>query len=85
MRLVKCVIINNSLIKSLVLKTPQEIAVVDEHSARATGRGYVILRMNVPNEKIQICKLSDVLYVSDLLHNLLSVSKAADNRKTFEF
>ena len=84
-RLVKCVIINNSLIKSLVLKTPQETGVVDGHSLWATGRGDVILRMNLPNKKIQMCKLSDVLYVSDLLHNLLSVSKAADNRKTFEF
>ena len=37
------------------------------------------------NGKIQKCKLSDVLYVPDLLHNLLSVSKAASNRKSFEF
>ena len=37
------------------------------------------------NGKIQKCKLSDVLYVPDLLHNLLSVSKAASNGKSFEF
>ena len=41
--------------------------------------------MNMLNGKIQKCKLSDVLYVPDLLHNLLSVSKAASNRKSFEF
>ena len=41
--------------------------------------------MNVPNRKIRKCKLSDVLYVPDLSHNLLSVSKAASNRKSFEF
>ena len=41
--------------------------------------------MNVPNGKIRKFKLSDVLYVPDLSHNLLSVSEAASNGKSFEF
>ena len=41
--------------------------------------------MNLPNGNIQKCKLSDVLYIPDLLHNLLSVSKEASNGKCFEF
>ena len=64
---------------------PQEITVDDVHSVQATGRGDVILRMNVPNGEIQKCKLSDVLHVPDLSHNILSVSKAASNGKSFEF
>ena len=57
----------------------------DGHSVQATGRGDVTLRMNVPNQKIQKCKLSGVLYVPDLWHNLLSVSKVAIDGKSFEF
>ena len=41
--------------------------------------------MNVPNGKIQKCKLPDVLYVPDLSYNHLSVSKAPKNGKSFEF
>ena len=57
----------------------------DEHTFQATGGDDVILRMNVPNGKSGKCKLSDVLYVPDLSHNLLSVSKAESNGKSFDF
>ena len=67
------------------LETPQEIKVGDGHSVQVIGRGDVTLRMNVPNKKVRKCKLADVLYVPDLSHNLLSVSKAASNGKSFEF
>ena len=83
-QLVTCVIMKNSD-QIIGLEMPQKITVGDGHSVQATGRGDVILRMNLPNGNIQKCKLSDVLYVPDLLHNLLSVSKAASNGKSFEF
>ena len=41
--------------------------------------------MSVPNGKIGKCKLSDILYFPGLSHNLLSVSKAESNGKSFEF
>ena len=76
---------NQKLFDQIIgLETPQETTVGDGHSVQATSRGDVILRLNVPNRKIQKCKLSDVLYVPDLSHNLLSVSKAANNGKSFE-
>ncbi len=34
--------------------------------------------MKLPNGKTRWCKLHDVLYVPDLSHNLLSVSKATE-------
>ena len=57
----------------------------DGCSVHVTGRPDVILRMNVPNGKIRKCKLSEVLHVPDLSHNLLRVSRAASNGKSFEF
>ena len=77
---------NEELFDQIIgLEMPQEITVGDGHSVQATSRGDVILRMNVLNVKIQKCKLSDVLYVPDLSHNLVNVSKGASNRKSFEF
>ena len=77
---------NEELFDQIIgLETSQEITVGDGHSVQAIGRGDVILRMNVPNGKIWKCKLSDVLYVPNLLHNLLSVSEAESKRKSFEF
>ena len=76
---------NQKLFDQIIgLETPQETTVGDGHSFQTTSRGDVILRMNVPNRKIQKCKLSDVLYVPDLSHNRLSVSKAANYGKNFE-
>ena len=71
--------------QTIGVETPQKITVGDGHSVQAIGRGDVTLRMNVPNQKNQKCKLSDVLYVPDLWHNLLSVSKVAIDGKSFEF
>ena len=77
---------NEELFDQIIgLETSQEITVGDGHSVQAIGRGDVILRMNVPNGKIWKCKLSDLLYVPKLLHNLLSVSEKASKRKSFEF
>ena len=71
--------------KVICVEMPQEITVGDGHSIQATGRGDVILRMNMPNGKIRKCIISDALYVPDLSLNLLSVSKAASNGERFEF
>ena len=66
---------NKELFDQIIhLEMPQEITVGDGHSVQATGQGDNTLGMNVPNGKIRKCKLSDILYVSDLSHNLLSVS-----------
>ena len=66
-----------------VIDTPQEITVGDGYSVQATGKGNVILEMNLPNGKVWQCRLTDVLFVPDLSHNILSVSNAASNGKTF--
>ena len=68
-----------------VLDTPQEITVGDGYSVKATGRGDVLLKMTVADGKTQKCKLTDVLFVPDLSHNLLSVSKTTSTGKSFEF
>ena len=77
---------NEELFDQIIgLEMPQEITMADGHSVQGTGRGDVILRMSVPNGKIGKCKLSDILYFPGLSHNLLSVSKAESNGKSFEF
>ena len=44
---------NEELFDQIIgLEIPQEVTVGDGHSLQATGRGDVILKMNVPNGKI---------------------------------
>ena len=49
----------------------------DGHTLQATGRGDVILQMKLPHAKSQECTLHNVLFVSGLAYNLLSVTSAA--------
>ncbi len=62
----------------------QEVTLGDGHALKATGRGKVTLRMNLPMGKLK-CTLSDVLLVPKLAYNLFSVSKATEAGKTTEF
>lgn len=59
-----------------------EVTLGDGHALKATGRGTVILNMNVPNVKKSKCTLHDVLLVPDLAYNLFSVSRATEARKS---
>lgn len=42
----------------------------------AAGKGNVTLNMNLNEGKRETCTLHDVLYVSDLAYNLLSITSA---------
>ena len=64
------------------LKHPIEVSVGDGCSLKATGRGIIYLKMELPNEKVKKCQLLDVLYVPQLPFNLLSVSKATEADKS---
>lgn len=66
------------------LDQDQEVTLGDGHALKATGRGKVTLRMNLPMGKLK-CTLSDVLLVPKLAYNLFSVSKATEAGKTTEF
>ena len=44
----------------------------------ATAQGFVRLRMKSGSNESQKCSVHDVLYVPELLYNLISVSKAAE-------
>ena len=59
------------------LKQPLEVMLGDGYAVEATGRGTVVLELTEVGGKARRCKLHEVLYVSDLSYNLLSVSKAA--------
>ena len=67
------------------LEHPLEIILGDGHALETIGRGIFVLEMKLPDDKIRMCKLQDVLYVPKLSYNLLSVSKAAESGKTTNF
>ena len=67
--------------KQFVSNLPTNCLSVFDHFVGLALKG---LRINMPNGKTHKCKLSNVLYVPDLSHNLLIVSKAASNGKSFE-
>jgi hypothetical protein len=60
------------------LERPIDVTLGDGHNLKGVGRGTVTLEIDVPQGKMQKCKLRDVLCVPNLSYNLLSVSKAAD-------
>ena len=57
----------------------------DGYAVEPTGRGTVVLGLTEVGEINSTCKLHEVLYVSDLSHNVLSVSKAAKAGKVVKF
>ena len=59
------------------LEKPLNIVLGDGHTLKATGRGTAILILE-SGSLSRKCKFNDVLYVSELTYNLLSVSKAVD-------
>ena len=61
------------------------VALGDSHSLQSLGTGKVVIRMNLPDGTEKRCILSDVLYVPELLCNLLSVSKATRSGKFTKF
>ena len=46
-----------------VLTHPIDVSVGDGHCLKATGRGIISLNMKLSDEKLNKCRLSDVLYV----------------------
>ncbi|KAK3888840.1 hypothetical protein Pcinc_007106 [Petrolisthes cinctipes] len=66
-------------------KDSVSVSLGDGHSLEALGSGKIILKMLLPDDKIQKCTLSDVLYIPKLSFNLLSVSKSAKLGKVTKF
>ena len=67
------------------LKDPLDVVLGDGHSSTASGKGKVKLHMKLPNGKIKMCTLHEVLYVPGLSYNLLSVAKCAQRGKVTKF
>ena len=57
----------------------------DGHDLEAVGEGTVEMEMLLPNGDSRRCALKKVLYVPKLGYNLVSVSRAAEARKTIKF
>ena len=64
---------------------PLEVTLGDGHALRASGRGTVAMKMKLPNGRTRQCTLHDVLCVSKLAYNLLTVSRATKAGKVTEF
>ena len=61
---------------------PEEVALGDGHVVKANGRGVVKIEIECQrSQKVKNCVLQDVLYVPGLSYNLVSVSKASQQRK----
>ena len=69
--------------KLKVLTHPIDVSVGDGRSLK--GRGIISLNMKLSDEKLNKCRLLDVLYVPKLSYNLLSVPKVTDLDKTTDF
>ena len=67
------------------LRSPLNVTLGDGRNLQATGRGNVILMMNLPQGKKENCTLHDVLLVPDLAYNLLSVTSASKKGKVTTF
>jgi len=57
----------------------------DGRSLQAIGKGSVKLRMKLPNGKMNLCTLHDVLLVPDLAYNLFNVTSASKRGKVTTF
>ncbi len=66
-----------------LLQNPGRVSVGDSRVLKVVGcGGKVHLLMRLPGGKVKRCILDDVLHVSDLSCNLVSVSKASEKGKT---
>ena len=68
-----------------VLTHPIDVSVGNGHSLKASGRGIISVNMKLSDEKLNKCRLLDVLYVPKVSYNLLNVSKVTDLGKTTDF
>ena len=75
----------NLFVELCCLENPLEIVQGNGYTVEAPGRGDVALEVTTTGGKVEECKLHEVLYVPNLSHNLLSVSKATKSGKTVEF
>ena len=67
------------------LNPRENVTLGDGHNLEAVGEGTVDMKMLLPNGGSRMCALKNVLYISKLAYNLVSVSKAAQAGKTIEF
>lgn len=67
------------------LAKPMNVLLGDGRSLQAIGQGSVVLTMDLPGNKINNCKLLDVLLVPDLAFNLFSVTSASKKGKVTTF
>ena len=68
-----------------ILRKPQEVSLGDGHVLEAIAEGTVSLQMLLPERRKQRCSLKKVLWIPNLSHNLLSVSRASEAGKTVTF
>ena len=66
------------------LEKPLDIVLGDSHTLEATECGTVILILEFGSLRRK-CKFNDVLHISELTYNLLSVSKGVDKGFSFTF
>jgi len=67
------------------LQKPLKVILGDGRSLQAVGQGNVVLKMNLPNNKINKCTLLGVLLVPELAFNLFSVTSASKKGKLTTF
>lgn len=67
------------------LHNPLNVVLSDGRSLQATRQGSVVLKMKLPNGKTKACTLQDVLLVSSLVYNLLSVTSTSKKGKVTTF
>ena len=68
-----------------VLSPPLSVTLGDGRDLKATGRGNVVLTMNLPQGNTKTCTLHDVLLVPDLAYNLLSITAVSKRGKVTTF
>ena len=64
-----------------VLSNPIKVSVGDGRVLNATDVDSINLKMNLSNNEIKCCVLSNVFYIAELAYNLLSTPKASEGDK----
>ena len=67
------------------LSKPQKVTLGDGRTLEAMGVGAVEVKLNLPDGKSRVGRLSEVLFVPTLAYNLLSVAKATEAGKMVKF